>query len=77
MSCRRCRGIEHSHSRNPFIPPQGQYWRRYTCSCGQRWWCFNLVYHLWGRVDDDATWQNLLEGCPRVVSVGSVIKLAD
>ena len=76
MACRRCEMIEHSHSDNPFIPPQGKFSRFYTCSCGQKWWCFNLVFNLWGKVNDDATWENVSEGCPRVVSVGSVVKLA-
>lgn len=66
-----CEQIEMSYDGHPFVPPNGSiHDRTYTCTCGQRWWQMNSYYNLWSRIDDDATWQNVLEGCPRVVSIG-------
>ena len=48
----------------------------YVCpTCGQRWWCYNTHYDLWGKVDDDATWENIKHGCPCPVSIGDPSRL--
>ena len=71
MACPLCKKIEHSFSLKPFIPPKGLTHDTYVCPCGQRWWRYNGHYHLWSRIDDDATWQNILNGCQTVIAIGN------
>lgn len=43
----------------------------YVCEhCNQRWWCYNTHYRLWSMIDDDFTWDNILNGCPLPVAIG-------
>jgi len=72
MSCKICIPAEHSHSKKPFDPPRGTIFdETFTCVCGQRWWQYNDYYHLWSMVNDEDTFSNILEGCPRAVAIGN------
>ncbi|OHA80085.1 MAG: hypothetical protein A2675_01085 [Candidatus Yonathbacteria bacterium RIFCSPHIGHO2_01_FULL_51_10] len=42
----------------------------WSCSCRQRWWCFNTYHNLWTTVDDKDTWDNILRGCREPVAIG-------
>jgi hypothetical protein len=77
MSCSICSPAENSYNGKPFCPPTGSVNdRTFTCSCGQRWWQYNDYYHLWSMVDDDETFSNILDGCPRPVAIGNPSKNA-
>jgi hypothetical protein len=71
MACKDCENIANSYDGKPFIPPGGLTNETYKCGCGQRWWRYNDYYHLWSKIDDDKTWQNVRTGCQEVVSIGS------
>lgn len=72
MACSKCWDAENSYDGKPFIPPDGSVNdRTFACSCGQKLWQYNDYYHLWSAVDDDATWDNILKGCPKPVAIGS------
>ncbi len=76
MAC-VCGEVEQSYFEKPFfvpgtdMDPFQDYPRLFTCECGQRWWCFNSHYCLWARINDDATWLNVSQGCPSPVIIGS------
>ena len=62
MDCSDCEKTEHSFKEKPFYPPGGYKPGKNTthqCPCGQRWYCYNDYYCLWGRVNDDLTWKLL------------------
>jgi hypothetical protein len=40
-------------------------------SCSQRWWCYDMHNRLWGRIEDDLTWDNILNGCPLSIKKGN------
>jgi hypothetical protein len=73
MSCENCEeNVGYSYLGKPFIVPgRGVDAKTYICGCGQRWWQYNDYYHLWGKVDDDATWANVQKGCPEPVAIGA------
>jgi hypothetical protein len=71
MSCRICEGAKNSFSGKPFSPPNGSiYSKLFKCDCGEMWWQYNRDFNLWATVADEATYLNILNGCPQPVAVG-------
>lgn len=72
MTCLKCVSIARSHAEQPFIPPvPGPTNDTYICFCGQRWWRYNTYYELWSRVNDEATWKNILSGAVSPIAIGN------
>ena len=72
MNC-NCDAVKRSHKEKPFYYP-GAYKpgknNLYQCPCGQRWFCYNDYYCLWGRVNDALTWKFLLHDVDVPFSIG-------
>ena len=74
----KCPEIEHAFDGKPFVPPNGGVQdKTYTCSCGQMWWQYNTYYHLWSKVNDQTTMENIKRGCPEPVAIGNPSKNLD
>ena len=54
MACKICKGDGKSHRETPFFPPSGSVNQMFfRCpSCGQVWWQFNILEHLWQAIDE-------------------------
>ena len=73
MTCPRCQKAVDSYSKKPFCPPNGSiHDETFVCDhCGQKWWQYNIYYHLWSMVNDAATFKNIKRGLPEPVAIGN------
>lgn len=70
MVCKSCEKIEDNYRENPF---KGASEDIYKCpDCGQNWWRYNDYFHLWSKIDDNATLENVKGGCKKPVVIGNV-----
>ncbi len=74
MACPNCEKVEDSYKEEPFFPPGGYKSGKsntFKCpACGQRWFCYNDYYCLWGEVNDDLTWKFLVRNVDVPISLG-------
>jgi hypothetical protein len=77
MTCRICENkVGHSFKEEPFFPPGGYKFKQnntYEChQCGQKWYCYNDHFCLWGKVEDDLTWKFLINNIDVLMAIGDI-----